>query len=198
MAEQGRSIFRDKALERLSSPEQLDQLMRVVSPKGWLALLAFAGLIAVVLAWSVLGRLSSTVTGRGVLVHPRQVVDVQVPAAGRLVTLAVQAGDTVTEGSILGTVDQAGLRQQLQDKRAKLQELLTQDQTKKQLQEQQTALQRQKQDLEKHALQLQAEDVQKRLADAEAKMPLLKERFDNRMKAESLGLAPKISTFQRI
>src|SRR5262245_39242593 len=163
------AVFREKALERLSSPERLDQLMRVTNPRGWLALVTFAGLVAVTLLWSMLGRLPSTVTGRGVLIHARQVVDFQAPAAGRLVTLSVQAGDTIKEGDILGLIDQAGLRQQLQDKRARLQDLLTQDQTKNQLQEQQTALQRQKNDLEKRSLQLQAEDFQKRLSDAEAK-----------------------------
>src|SRR6187399_2567538 len=32
-------LFRKIALERLSSPEQLDSLMRVITPKAWLALL---------------------------------------------------------------------------------------------------------------------------------------------------------------
>src|SRR5215831_9957129 len=105
-------IFRDKALEQLASPEQLDHLMRVVHPRGWLALATFAALVLTALVWSVLGRLPSTVTGRGVLIHPHQVVDVQAPAAGRLLTLALQVGDTVKEGDVLGLIEQAGLRQQ--------------------------------------------------------------------------------------
>jgi len=186
-------VFREKALERLSSPERLDQLMRVTSPRGWLALATFAGLVAVTLLWSVLGRLPSTVTGRGVLIHPHKVVDIQAPAAGRLTSLSMQTGDMVNEGDVLGLIEQAELRRQLQDKRAKLQELRAQDQTKSQLQEQQTAFQRQKQDLEKRALQLQIEDQQKRLNDAEIKAPLLKERFETRLRAETLELASKIS-----
>ena len=39
-------IFRKVALERLSSPEQLDQLMQVTSPKGWLALAGLGALLA--------------------------------------------------------------------------------------------------------------------------------------------------------
>ena len=35
-------IFRKVALERLSSPEQLDQLLQVTDPKGWMALGALA------------------------------------------------------------------------------------------------------------------------------------------------------------
>jgi HlyD family secretion protein len=131
--------------------------------------------------------------GRGVLIHPRQVVDIQAPAAGRLVTLSVQVGDTVKDGDVLGMLDQAGLRQQLHDQRARLQELLAQDQAKSQLQKQQAAFQRQKYALEKQSLRLQYEDLQKRYSDAEGRAPLLKERVDTRVKAEVLGLAPKLS-----
>ena len=37
-----RSIFRQAALDRLSSPEQLDRVMRVTDPKGWIALSGLA------------------------------------------------------------------------------------------------------------------------------------------------------------
>lgn len=40
-----RAIFREAALERLSSPEQLAQLMRLSAPTGRLSLLALAGLL---------------------------------------------------------------------------------------------------------------------------------------------------------
>ncbi|MBE9106776.1 hypothetical protein IQ229_18115 [Nostoc cf. edaphicum LEGE 07299] len=33
-------IFRQEALERLSSPEQLDQAIQVVKPQAWLTLVA--------------------------------------------------------------------------------------------------------------------------------------------------------------
>ena len=49
------------------------------------------------------GRLPTTVMGRGVLIHPRQVVDVQAPASGRLAALTVQVGDVVRQGDVLGT-----------------------------------------------------------------------------------------------
>ena len=42
---QSNPLFRPRALERLSSPERLDALMQVTSPKGWLALYTIAGLL---------------------------------------------------------------------------------------------------------------------------------------------------------
>ena len=41
----GRELFRKKSLERLSSPERLDQLLQVADPKSWIPLLTACGLI---------------------------------------------------------------------------------------------------------------------------------------------------------
>ena len=43
-------MFRKVALDRLSSPEELDQLLRVTTSRSWLALLGLGGLLAVALA----------------------------------------------------------------------------------------------------------------------------------------------------
>src|SRR5438132_892393 len=111
------SIFRKEALDRLSSPERLDELVEVVDPHSWMTLVAAAALIAVALVWSVVGRLPSTVTGRGVLIRPRKVVELQPAGSGRLTALNVRVGDSVGKGTVLGTIDQAELRQELQQQR---------------------------------------------------------------------------------
>lgn len=64
------SIFRQESLERLSSPEQLDQLMQVVNSKSWLSLAALGTLVGLVLVWSIFGRIPVAIAGRGVLVYP--------------------------------------------------------------------------------------------------------------------------------
>ena len=48
-------IFREKSLERMASPEQLDDYIRVTTPSIWLVLLAIVILLAGVATWSVLG-----------------------------------------------------------------------------------------------------------------------------------------------
>ena len=63
------SIFRKEALERLSSPEQLDQLMQIVTPRSWLPLGVLGALLVCGLLWSFFGRIPVTTTGRGVLVY---------------------------------------------------------------------------------------------------------------------------------
>src|SRR6516162_4779951 len=62
------NIFRKVALERLSSPEQLDRLITLSSPIGWAALAALAALLAAVVAWGIFGGVPTRVEGAGILV----------------------------------------------------------------------------------------------------------------------------------
>lgn len=66
------SIFRKESLERLSSPEQLDQLMQVVNAKSWLSLSALGALVGLAVLWSIFGRIPIAISGKGVFVHPTQ------------------------------------------------------------------------------------------------------------------------------
>jgi hypothetical protein len=61
-------LFRKVALERMSSPEQLDQLLQVTAPRNWLALAALMGLLVAAIGWGFVGRISTTISGQGVLV----------------------------------------------------------------------------------------------------------------------------------
>jgi hypothetical protein len=54
MQEQER-LFRKAALEKLSSPEELDQLMQVTTPQGWLALLGLMVFLVCVVVTGVFG-----------------------------------------------------------------------------------------------------------------------------------------------
>jgi HlyD family secretion protein len=53
--------------ERLSSPEQLDELIHITAARHWLALLAVGGLLGMGLLWSLFATIPTTVTGTGVL-----------------------------------------------------------------------------------------------------------------------------------
>jgi len=55
------SIFRKKSLDRVSSPEQLTDYIKVSSPSVWIVLLAVVIMLISVLIWSVFGAIPSTV-----------------------------------------------------------------------------------------------------------------------------------------
>ncbi len=101
-------IFRQTALERLSSPEQLDQLMPVTSPRGWLALLALLALVAALGLWSVLDRVPVQVSGRGLLIRGGQLLQVAAPVAGQVERLELRAGDQVQAGQVIASLRPLG------------------------------------------------------------------------------------------
>lgn len=54
-------IFREKSINRVSSPEQLNDYVKVTSPSVWLVLGAVVILLCGVCVWGVFGRLDSTI-----------------------------------------------------------------------------------------------------------------------------------------
>lgn len=58
-------LFREKSLEKLSSPEHLNEYMRVTSVPIWLILVAIMFLLFGFCMWAVLGHLETTITMRG-------------------------------------------------------------------------------------------------------------------------------------
>lgn len=155
MTNKQNNLFRQEALEVLSSPEQLDQMMRVVNPRAWLPLTTIGFLVLVACVWSVVGRIPLTVNGSAVLLKPRRVVQFQAPSAGALLKLNIKPGDPVKKGQELATIDQSAIKQQLEQEKAKLAEIEAQNEDKDQLQKQQieqelTALRQQQTDLEEN------------------------------------------------
>nr|MCS5626355.1 NHLP bacteriocin system secretion protein [Planctomycetota bacterium] len=61
-------IFRKTSLERLRSPEQLDEPLRVIGRKESVALLGLGVLVALGLLWGVLGSMPDSGHGEGVLI----------------------------------------------------------------------------------------------------------------------------------
>lgn len=98
---ENKSIFRQVALERLSSPEQLDQLMQVTTPKGWLALLAVGGLLAAALIWSIFGAIPAQMDGQGILLRAGGVANIFVASDGQIKKIQVRVGDVVRVGEVV-------------------------------------------------------------------------------------------------
>ncbi|MCC8059394.1 MAG: hypothetical protein LIO81_00900 [Clostridiales bacterium] len=59
-------IFRKKSLERISSPEQLNDYIRVADPPVWMLLGAVILLLVGVCAWGVFGRLETVISAAAV------------------------------------------------------------------------------------------------------------------------------------
>jgi len=117
---QPKEIFRKVSLDRLASPEQLDQLMRVTDSNGWIALAALAMILAVVVVWGVVGNVPQTVAGTGILVRSGGVFEVVPLAGGRISDVAVDVGDIVHEGQVVARLSQPELTDRLQQLKTSL------------------------------------------------------------------------------
>jgi HlyD family secretion protein len=122
-----RKLFRQAALDRLASPERLDELMKVTSPLGWVALVALGAAILAAVVWSFTGEITTKVDGQGILLRGEAVLDVTASAEGRLVTVDVAVGDIVKTGQLVARIEQPDLELRLRNKQRELQTLREQD-----------------------------------------------------------------------
>lgn len=168
MAE-GKKLFRSVSLERLSSPEQLDQVLHVTRPKGWLALLTLAGLIIVALIWGIFGSVPTKVQGMGIFISSEGLKDISAPTSGQINTLYVSPGDIISRGQVVARIAQPELITDISQAREKLAELRTQKeqirsylQDEMELQIKQNARKRSSLSREIENLQEQIENLEKR------------------------------------
>jgi HlyD family secretion protein len=118
-----KEIFRSVALERLSSPEQLDQLMQVTTPRGWLLLVGVGALLVTAVVWGLLGSVPERIAGQGILIRSGGVLEVEAPGEGRVTDVAVRVGDVVSEGQVVARIQRQDLVLRIQQKRAEVGEL---------------------------------------------------------------------------
>ncbi|PYS11807.1 MAG: NHLP bacteriocin system secretion protein [Acidobacteria bacterium] len=159
MTEEPKKIFRTKALERLSSPEELDQVLQIVTRKSWIPLASLGGLLLIAIWWSISGQIPVTVEGVGLLVYPRQIVSFQLPASGQVVDLTVKVGDFVHKGQILGRINQPALQQNLDQERVRLAELQERNSKIVPLRDKKTDLEKQANERERRILKERIESV---------------------------------------
>ncbi len=176
--EQNKKLFRKQALDRLSSPEQLDQLIQIVNPKDWLPLSVLGILFLLIIFWSIIGRIPITVSGKGVLIRPRKVVEIQSPISGQLKKLNVKVGDCLKKNNsnktdelteIIAFIDPIELKKQLEQLKFKLEVLQKQD-------IEANNLQIQSNQLETVASQQQQKSLQQRLQNIQALSPVLRNK----------------------
>ena len=116
-------LFRKVALERLSSPEQLDQLMRVIPPMGWVALVPLFGLVVLAGLWGWFGSVPTKVAGKCVLINPVGLADVTSLAAGRVSEVTVSVGQSVKADQVIARVAQPELADRIEKAESRLREL---------------------------------------------------------------------------
>ncbi|MGW0080185.1 HlyD family efflux transporter periplasmic adaptor subunit [Streptomyces sp. NPDC003393] len=84
--------FRQQALAKLQSPEELDLPVRLARPQGWLVLSVTLVAMAAASVWAVTGSVASTVSAPAVLTHAQGSYVLQSPVAGQVTAVLAEQG----------------------------------------------------------------------------------------------------------
>lgn len=98
-------LYRKASLERISSPEQLDTMLKISSPLSWLALLGATLIVVVTVVWAFVGRIPMTVTSTGIIVAPNGTNAVYSDTAGKVIRVFAAPGDKIYENDVVMEIE---------------------------------------------------------------------------------------------
>ena len=117
-------IFRETALQNLSSPEQLDQMVKITRPRAWLLLSTLGFVLVATIVWSLFGSLPSTLSGQGIIIRTGGTYNIVALGSGVVVEFeAFKTGQVVRKGQVIGRVAQPLLELQQEVARAGVERL---------------------------------------------------------------------------
>ena len=96
MANEQKSIFTKKAQDKLRSPDELDEYVRLTNPSVWVVLAACVLLMMGLLAWAFFGTLTTSVTTMGTYVDDEVVCFLTADSASK-----VKVGDIANVEGVL-------------------------------------------------------------------------------------------------
>lgn len=85
-------LYRKTSLEKISSPDQLDKMLKITNPLSWLALLGATLIIAVSVIWSIVGTIPETISSNGIVVSPVSTNSVFTEESGIITGIYVSNG----------------------------------------------------------------------------------------------------------
>ena len=107
------NIYRKTALDKLSSPDQLDRAITIISPSFWIATTGMGVIVVIALVWAIFGRIPISVSTDGIYMNPGGIRSVAAATNGFVDEVYVINGDAVTSGQELAHIDTANIEQEL-------------------------------------------------------------------------------------
>lgn len=105
-------IYRKKAIERLSSPEQLDKLIVIASPSVWLVVLGAIIVSVAVMIWGIFGNIPTYLEASGIFYNNSKYMDIYAKSTGE-VELLVEKGQEVSVGDVIAIVNDGSTLNQI-------------------------------------------------------------------------------------
>jgi HlyD family secretion protein len=116
------NLFRKESLEKLNASDQLDHLIQITVPRGWLILFGIGFLLLFILIWSIWGNIPYEVKGQGILMKSSGVAEIASPGNGRVKDVFVNVNDIIQKGQVVASIEQPDLIDQINKAKAVLEE----------------------------------------------------------------------------
>lgn len=109
------NIFRKTSLDRLSSPEQLDRLITVTSPRIWITMITIGIVLLCAILWGIFGTIPVKVDTSGILISSGGVSSISSTVNGEITDIRVENGDEVKKGDTIAIIGEGDIIQQIND-----------------------------------------------------------------------------------
>ncbi len=120
MKNKSSKIYRQAALDRLASPEKLDQPFQLVGTPGWFALIAMLIAIVGFSVWGVYARVPVKVFAQGITLPEGGLLEIVANSSGRIKALSLKLGQEIREGEIIASFQRADLERELRKGKTEL------------------------------------------------------------------------------
>lgn len=107
------NVFRKTSLDRLSSPDQLDKLITITSPKSWLTVITIGVVLACAILWGVFGTIPKKVDTSGILISSGGVMSISSTVSGQITDVRLSSGDEVKRGDTIAIIGETEVVDQI-------------------------------------------------------------------------------------
>ena len=172
-------LFRKSALQKLSSPERLDQAITIIKLQGWIGLCALAALLVGVFVWSLVGSIPEKVNGSGVLINSNGLLSVTYASGGVVKGVFLENGEKVFKGQVIARIERQDLMEEVQVASQKLANLQKRYESDSQLYLKSAGLTDKMLAKNEIDLDSQIKTLDTQIADAQKKEQAMKELYDD-------------------
>jgi len=96
-----KNIFRDKAMKRLSTPDEFDDPVKLISIKAWILFLLLFAASSAVIVWLFFSRVNRELNCTGLIIKENKIAETRALSAGLIERIFVKRGDEVKKGETL-------------------------------------------------------------------------------------------------
>lgn len=188
-------LFRKKALQKLSSPEQLDQTITVINLQGWIGLCALGALLAAVFVWSLFGSIPEKVNGRGVLINSSGLLSITYSSGGVVKDVFLESGEEIFKGQVIARIERLDLMEQVQVAAQKLANLQSRYEADSQLYLKSSGLTDRMLAKNQADLSSQIKTLEAQIVDAQKKEKNMKALYDDGLITDAVYLEARNTLF---